>query len=341
VAVLLVGNPEGHEGRIARQLTNRGTDWAILDARDLARHPVTLHLKGTEASGELETTHGPLDIRSFRCVWMGAPLPVILSPKMDLVSEVLAIEEWSAFYESLFALTADRPWVNPRDTAHHAESKLLQAQEASRLGIATPETLVTSDPSQVAPFLRAHGNELAMKLLNHRSVTMRLSNVNWEIFTNRITPSDARLEKLEQIRITPVYLQEYVRKRSEARAWVVGDRVFSAEIFSQEDPATLVDWRRYPTKETPEGRKFDTDRWHFGPLDLDPEFQRKLVALARRLGLVYTAIDLVRREDGEWVFLEANDGGAYQWVEEKIGLPISEEIARLLTRLHESAIDGG
>jgi glutathione synthase/RimK-type ligase-like ATP-grasp enzyme len=341
VVVLLIGNPEGHEGRIAQSLERHGAGCAILDSRDLTHQPVSIGLKGTEVTGTLETTAGPLELPAIRAVWMGAPLPVVRSPKMDVVSEVMAIEEWTGFYENLYFVTADRPWVNPRDRAQNAEAKLLQSMEAAQLGIATPETLVTSDPSKVPPFLHAHRDELAMKLLNHRSVTLRLGSVNWELLTNRVTPEDARLQHLEQIRITPVYLQEYVRKRSEARAWVVGDQVFSAEIFSQEDPATLVDWRRYPTKETPEGLVLDTDRWRCAPIDLPREFQAKLVALARRLGLTYTAIDLVRREDGEWVFLEANDGGAYLWVEDRTGLPISEAIAGLLTKLSESRATRG
>jgi len=336
VVVLLFGSPRSHEGRIADRLKARGVEAAVFDTTELPLHPVSLELRGDHLRGELDTTIGRLDIDRVTGFWMGAPLPVIHTPKMDFVSEVFAIEEWSSFYENLFAMTSHKPWVNPRDAARRSEAKLLQAREAAKLGIATPEAIVTSDPPRVPPFLQEHHDELAIKTLNHRSVTFRLGSVDWVLWTNRITPEDANLQKLEYLRVSPAFLQEYVRKKTEARAWVVGDRVFAAEIFSQDDPQTVVDWRRYPTKETPEGLVYDKDRWRCAPLDLPSDFAEKLVTLRKRLGLAYTAVDLVRREDGQWVFLEANDGGAYLWVEKATGLPISDALAEMLASMVSS-----
>lgn len=112
--------------------------------------------------------------------------------------------------------------------------------------------------------------------------------------------------------------------------YVVGDRVFAAEIFSQERPETRVDWRRYPTLPSPDGPREDPDGWRCAPLTLPEPFAQKLVALASHLGLRYSAMDLIRREDGEFVFLEANDGGAWGWIEERTKLPLTEAIADLL-----------
>jgi hypothetical protein len=48
------------------------------------------------------------------------------------------------------------------------------------------------------------------------------------------------------------------------------------------------------------------------------------------LGIVYGAIDLRRRGDGEHLFLEVNPAGLWRFVEERIGLPISAAIVDLL-----------
>lgn len=333
MVVLLIGSPKSHEGRIAGQLRTLGVDAAIFDSTSLTLHPVSLEQDGAILRGGLETDSGFLEIDRVTCVWMGQPAPIIRTPKMDLISEVFALEEWAAFYRNLFALTADRPWVNSRDAVQRSEAKLFQTREAAFLGIATPPTLVTSDPSRVGPFLGANGNELALKMLNHLSLAFRLGDSPGVLLTNRITSQSSQLEKLEQVRLAPAYLQRYVGKQSEARAWVVGNSVFATEIFSQDDLDTLVDWRRYPTKMTPEGLRYDTDRWRCEALELPEAFQRKLVMLARRLGLTYTAIDLIRRHHGDWVFLEANDGGSYAWGEDSAHLPITNTISDLLAEL--------
>jgi hypothetical protein len=57
---------------------------------------------------------------------------------------------------------------------------------------------------------------------------------------------------------------------------------------------------------------------------------RGLIATMDRLGLVYGAFDLRRRDDGEHVFLEVNPAGQWLYVEEVTGLPITDAVARLL-----------
>ena len=58
-----------------------------------------------------------------------------------------------------------------------------------------------------------------------------------------------------------------------------------------------------------------------------------LLALMRRLGLWYGAIDLRRAPDGEYVFLEINPAGQWLFVEYATDQPISHELATLLARL--------
>ena len=58
-----------------------------------------------------------------------------------------------------------------------------------------------------------------------------------------------------------------------------------------------------------------------------------LLALRRRLGLWYGAIDLRRAPDGEFVFLEINPAGQWLFVEYATGQPIAQELAALLARL--------
>ncbi len=56
-----------------------------------------------------------------------------------------------------------------------------------------------------------------------------------------------------------------------------------------------------------------------------------LLAFMHQMGLAYAAVDFVVTPEGRWVFLEANPGGQYGWLEAHTGLPISAALADLLS----------
>lgn len=53
----------------------------------------------------------------------------------------------------------------------------------------------------------------------------------------------------------------------------------------------------------------------------------------RQANLRYGAFDLVEQPTGEIVFLECNSAGQYAWLEEELGLPVSQSIANLLIKI--------
>ena len=55
-----------------------------------------------------------------------------------------------------------------------------------------------------------------------------------------------------------------------------------------------------------------------------------MLALRRRLGFRFGAIDMILNTNGEYVFLEINPGGQWLFVEIHAGLPISDAIADAL-----------
>ena len=69
------------------------------------------------------------------------------------------------------------------------------------------------------------------------------------------------------------------------------------------------------------------------PVTLDSDLQQKLLALQRKLSLVYGAIDMRRTPSGDYYFLEVNPAGQWEFVEERTQLPITRAIADLLTSL--------
>ncbi len=111
--------------------------------------------------------------------------------------------------------------------------------------------------------------------------------------------------------------QEQIRKAFEARATVVGTRVFAVRIDAG-SPAARTDWRS------------DYDALAYSRIELPPDVAAGLVNLHQRLGLVYGASDLICDEAGSWIFLETNQAGEWGWLAAETGVPIATALADLL-----------
>ena len=101
------------------------------------------------------------------------------------------------------------------------------------------------------------------------------------------------------------------------RITVIGDAVFAAEILSGATDYH-VDFRM--TMDVAEIRP------HVLPDDVVDRLHR----LMRSLRLVYGAIDMRLTPDGEYVFLEVNPAGQWQFVEERTAQPITDALASQL-----------
>lgn len=53
--------------------------------------------------------------------------------------------------------------------------------------------------------------------------------------------------------------------------------------------------------------------------------------MTKKLGLKYSAIDLILDNTGKYIFLECNPNGQWAWLEIRLGFPISKEIVNLLS----------
>ncbi len=107
-----------------------------------------------------------------------------------------------------------------------------------------------------------------------------------------------------------------LEKDFELRITVVGDKVFPAKVNSQSTMSTKIDWRR--------------DRLKFEKAYLPPEIESHCVKLIKLFDLKFGAIDMVKTQSGEYIFLEMNPNGQWVWIEADTGLKISDEIIKFL-----------
>lgn len=123
----------------------------------------------------------------------------------------------------------------------------------------------------------------------------------------------------------PAIWQPALPKKREWRITVVGDKSFDAAIYTTKNAKD--DWRLH---------QFTPDvEFRHEPFPLQEK--EKCFRLLEAYGLRYGAFDFIEKPDGTIVFLEVNTNGQYRWLEEQLGLPISEAIATELISIAERA----
>jgi glutathione synthase/RimK-type ligase-like ATP-grasp enzyme len=266
--------------------------------------------------GTLDLPSGRLALDEVSAVWCRTPAATLEpAPGMSPEGAAFARRETLAALQSLAGMLKDAFWVNPPLAALAAEDKLDQLRLARSLGLRVPRTLVTNDPREARSFYAACGGEVIVKTF--RRLASHIQGGERVILTNRLRPE--HLADLERVRLAPSLFQEYVPKDVELRVTVVGRRLFAVEIHSQQSSRSQDDYRRY-----------DLDNTACIPATLPPALAEACLRLAEHFRLRLAAIDLIRRPDGEYVFLEINTSPQYLWIQDLTELPLRQAVADLL-----------
>jgi hypothetical protein len=273
------------------------------------------------AGGELTMLHQGRSIapRDISAAWYwkvgGFRSP---SASRDMARQLSLVNELTLWNHTIWGLYPDDLWLNsPRNTAF-ADMKLQQLLTARQIGFAVPVTVVSSEWAPVDR-LMFPGGKVAAKTLRGVLATAKDLKVMFTTALNAET-----LKRLQEIAAPfPGLYQPLLEKAREWRVTVVGDDVFAAAIYT--DDEARDDWRRLQT--TPAVR-FRREQL---PIEIEAACRRYLHAM--RLG--FGAFDLIERPDGEIVFLECNPSGQHNWLEQELGLPIADAIATQLTCIAE------
>ncbi len=320
MSVLIITHSDDNESvaRVAEAIARKGGRTIRFDTD---RYPTDVRLSayyGAAGDERLTLTNekGEFDLREVTAVWhrrinFGAHLPAGLDKQLRHAS---LGETSAAAHGMLASLKAFR--LDHLHYIRHAENKQLQLQVARELGLDTPRTLTTNDPTAVRAFAKSCEGGMVTKMLS--SFAIYDEGKELVVFTNPVKPED--LDELSGLGLCPATFQESLPKSLEIRATVVGQRVMSAAVDSQVSTRATHDWRR-------DGVRMLQD-WR--PYQLPEEVEEKILRLMDSFSLNYGAIDIILTPDGKHVFLELNPCGEFFWLERSPGLPISDAIADVL-----------
>ena len=318
MSILIVTRSDDNESvkMVTAALEAKGAEVIRLDS-DL--YPTELRLStgfdGARWSKRLHTPAGSYDLGAVTALWYrrffaGGRLPKELGD----TREACANEARRTLYGTIAGLGCFE--LDPLIAVRKGDHKELLLRRARELGLEVAPTLFSNDPAEVRAFFEAVGGQMITKMQS--SFAIYRDGEENVVFTTVVKPED--LEDLEGLRYSPMTFQALIPKTVEIRSTVVGRRVYSASIDSQQSEAAKIDWRR-------DGIGL-LRKWV--PYQLPAEVEAGLLALTRDFGLNYAAADFIVTPDGRHVFLEINAGGEWFWLQQAPGLPIAAALAEVL-----------
>ncbi|GII99758.1 hypothetical protein CLV28_1110 [Sediminihabitans luteus] len=308
-----------HAVAVRRHLDAAGARHVLLDT---ATVPSSASLTTRQTpqggwSGTWETPDGTVDLAALRAMWWRRPQPFTLHDELVGGDDRgFAHGECASLVAGLWT-TLDAEWVNDPDLDETASRKMWQLRLAASIGLRVPRTCMTNDPASARAFVGAEPEGVIYKPFSGTPRTWRE--------TRPVGPDD--LDRLDLVRLAPVIFQEYVPGGGDVRVTIVGDEVFAARITAA-STGYEYDFRVDPDPHIVEHR-------------LPADVESALLALMRRLGLRYGAVDLRLAPDGGYVFLEINPAGQWLFVEIATGQPITAALAGLLARLDRAPAEHG
>lgn len=313
--VLIFTNDQDiHTDLVLRELVRRGIDVVRMHTD---RYPCGIdmtHRADGETSVRISDSGKEFLLSEITAVWYRRPKePVVDSSVKEGPARAFAKAESQHALESMYVMLEGARWVNPYWAARRARYKLLQERVAREVGLEMPASILTNEPEEARAFIERH-RDVVYKCVRVGFVP-HVDGSTDVIFTSKLD-SEAR-NRLEDVRLAPCVFQQYVHKQLELRVTVVGRRVFSCAILSQEKSETSIDWRRGSARHE--------------IFSLPNDVEKRLLCMMEKLGLVYGAFDLILTPDGRFVTLEVNPNGQWAFVQGYTGMPIAGALADLLS----------
>jgi hypothetical protein len=320
--ILILSHPQYEQGTdpVVEWLLAGGADFRKLSSRDLASP--ACHWNIDVERGDIE-----LDGRSLRdevsVVWYrrfqeAAPaLPGVAGPHTPQLRAEMR-RETATLAHYLFQVLRHKCWLPEQHARTQADNKLHLLHLAQECGLRVPASKITNTRTVATQFYLAHGGEVVSKPLDFCGYYVE-DEVAYTAYTVRF---DA--EKLTALpaRFFPLLLQEAIRPRYELRVFYLDGTCYATAILGnyQAAPAGFADVKLL----------FGSQQTHMVPYQLPEEVRQRLVTFMQQAGLNTGSIDLIRAENGDYVFLEVNPVGQFLEPSNRCHFRVEEKIARWL-----------
>jgi hypothetical protein len=303
--ILIITHKEDYTADfVIDKLNNQGISYFRFNCEDFLSNEVSVNIGNSQSN--LIAGHS-----SFTSIWYRR----IKLPNIQAANEaerLYLLGEADVFLQDLFGIINGK-WLSHPAAVHKAENKLLQLSLAQKVGFKIPDTLVTTDRTELKRFASKH-KKMIVKPIGHGRINYP-DNSSKLIFSNLLNQNI--IDRIDGLELTPAIYQEYIEKDYELRVTVIDQDIFAASVNSQSDTESSIDWRK--------------KRLKFDHYNLPEPLKSKCLRLIRGLNISFGAFDFIKSTNGQYYFLEVNPNGQWVWIEKDTGQLISDSIIKFLT----------
>lgn len=304
---------------IVRELRNQKIDYYRLNTEDIPTDiDLIFSIDNNVFSLHDKNKDETLDLKKVTAVYFRRAIVSHLSELIDVsVSEKNYLRgELTYILEGLYKILRHKYWLNNIYAIREAENKIYQLQVAQEIGFTIPQTVLSNVPIVVEDMANKCEYDCIIKPI--KSGYFKDYAKSKIIFTSKLDCNV--LADKSRIQSFPVFVQKHINKLFDLRCIVVGNMVYCAQIDSQANLDSQVDWRR------------GKENLHHSIHELPMEIADKCIKMTKKMGLNYSAIDLILNKNNEYIFLECNPNGQWAWLEVRLGFTISKSIVELLKK---------
>ncbi|MEY8760684.1 grasp-with-spasm system ATP-grasp peptide maturase [Chryseobacterium tongliaoense] len=206
---------------------------------------------------------------------------------------------------------------------HHDNltNKISNLAKAKDSGLNIPDTLITNHPKELRIFSDKY-EKLISKDIKFNPIKISFNDYVINIISPvRILDKNKALQLFQKNKEKKAnhfsLFQQYITKKYELRIFYLKGKFYTMVIFSQANEKTKIDFRNY-----------DTERPNrCVPYQLPQEIEEKLHHFMQSIDMNCGSIDMIYTPEGEYVFLEVNPVGQFQWVSKNCNYDIERQIA--------------
>ena len=279
---------------------------------------IAIGTKGAD-SHSVDVNGASFTLDRVKTVWRRRPRPPRLSPALDPRDREFAGDQARQHIDGFFTTAApDALWVNPPSVAAQDLNKPLQLRWALDAGLAIPPTLISNSPERIRRFFDAHGGDVIFKPYKGGLWAPEQGNGGVRVnFTTAVSRED--LTDSEALAHCPGIFQARVEKAWELRVTAIGGNLFCVRIDPPAGGERPLDWRTT-------GIRLGLSR-----ANLPDMVAERVRTLMTRAGMAFGCFDFIVTPQGEYCFIEVNQGGQFLWQEEHLpDLPLLDAMCRFL-----------
>ena len=254
-----------------------------------------------------------LDERDIHSIWYRRPeepdeMPFHVDEQIDEHNQ----KEVKTFYFYLMHYLSDFYSIGNHLFDKYANSKLVQLRLAAELGMRVPNTCFGNTKSSVVEFAEKYKDIVLKPLIGYY---LLYEDKTYSLYTTKLASNQLRDIPEESFNQTVSFCEDYIEKNYEVRVTVMGSHIFACKLDSQamDDNTGKIDWRQ--------GYDYNLCQEMITLPEKTEDFCRNYL---RKLHLHFGCFDFIVTPDDEYVFLECNPNGQWQWIEEELGVPMSE-----------------